>query len=126
MEIDTFEYIPSICKKMTDEAGNVIPPEFEGKIVLRSPDFDERMSLAEECGSDLIEVQKNPQSDKAIPVTRKIVKLSEAFYKSVDIKRISDGKKFESFKQLSKYSAFNLTLMEVGMRLMEGEELGNG
>jgi hypothetical protein len=124
--MDTFEFVPSVCKESKDEQGNVIEPKFKGSITLKVPEFDDRMAFVEECGPALLSAQDGMKSDiDYIPAVRKLVKLSEPFYAKVQIESIASGKKYESFKDLSRSAGMNSALQEVAMQLMQGEDLGN-
>jgi hypothetical protein len=96
-------------------------PTFEGFIMLKCPSFDERMAMLESLGlraSSKGEVDTDGVD--GIQLIRKLVKASEQFYESVQLKRLEDGVEFESFEDLSYDEGCALILSDVGYALRGG------
>jgi hypothetical protein len=118
----TIEFEPSLCKEITNEAGEKTLPKFKGKIVLRRPTFDDRSQFAEEIDFEALDPEGGSvDKKKSISVMRKLVKMSESFYQSVDIERLSDGQKFSSFDDLSVEVGCTEILMEAATFLVSGQ-----
>lgn len=110
----TFEYIPSQCK------GDA--PEFEGSVTLRMPTFDDRFRFVEECNFETTPEGVIDSSQKQIKPMRAMVKLSEEFYKKVNLKK-KDGTAYRSFEDLSVDADCTLLLIEIASALMGGKAL---
>lgn len=120
----TIEFEPSLCKESTNEAGEILPPKFKGKIVLRRPMFDDRSKFAEEIDFEALSPESGPaDKKKSISMMRKLVKMSEEFYQSVDLERLNDGQKFASFEDLSVEVDCTELLMEAATFLVSGQNV---
>lgn len=80
--------------------------EFEGQIVLRKPNFDERFGYIESFGEggiykQAVEGQEGPDPLREIKFARQLVAASEKHYEKVELKRKEDGQEFKSFDDLS-------------------------
>jgi hypothetical protein len=122
-ERPTFDFVPDICKEAISESGEKTPPAFTGKIVLFLPNFDERFELIEQVESGLLDGEPGETERKhnKIAFARRLVRAAKPFFKSVDITRVSDGKRFESFDDLSYCQSFDKALIAAGERLMQPE-----
>jgi hypothetical protein len=114
-DIETIEYIPSACKPADDA-----PAAYAGKITLESPTFEKRFELLEQLADiDADRPNRGKSADDLTPDERKelakygmraiikCIQLARPFVRSVDIVRISDGKRYQSFDHLSRNSDFD-------------------
>lgn len=128
----TFKFVPEATKDqiMTDEEGKPVPhgeagpilltARFSGHIILRVPDFDERMQLLEDIGLEINDAGQGAiPEDNKLKVMRRLVKATQAYYKEVDMKHV-DGTEYKSFEDLSFDLQAQPILMEVAKLMQEG------
>lgn len=118
-----YVYTPTVCKdqvtKLEDGTEQVKPATFSGSVTMRLMSFDERMEHGGAARSGIAD------GDKVIGAVREAVKASQPHYVKVDLKRLSDGKVYSSFDDLSYDASCGHILIEVATGLLRGFE-GNG
>ena len=124
-------YVPGICKGEK--------PEYEGYVEFKAMGFDERWALVEKYVDLLPLVMKLRESEgtaleigMAAVQDRKILKLggeairdAGVFVRSVDIKRLKDGKHFTTFEALGRAPTLYMTLFEIAFAVIKGADEGN-
>lgn len=82
---------PQICKD----------GQYEGHVVMRMPDYDQRLEITEECADDDESEGEQKQTLKSkLRFIRKVAAKLPQYIESVEIKRLSDGFVFSSFDQM--------------------------
>lgn len=109
-DFETIDFVPSICKAKGDK-----PAEYEGKIVVRLPEIDERKKLIEAFGFDTPgdETSIKEKGEFVLGIVFKSVELISPFIHAVEIKRLSDGKEFKSAKALGRHPALDQVFLEL-------------
>lgn len=129
--------VPSLCKQrpalgkdkqplVNPETGEpvMIEPTFTGEIILRRPNHNERQDFV-----DTLNLKINEEGDvdvsamEPLKMVRSMVNISEKFYAKVDLTRIDDGERFESFEDLSFDAECDPILMDVATALMNGNRV---
>lgn len=108
-------YTPSVCKQVDDQA-----PTFKGEIKVKVPNFEERYQFIEDAGLDVGDDGGIQKRGGNFAIIRNMVKASEKFYVSIDLTRISDDKKFNSFQDLTMDSTCDEILIEVAKEIRSG------
>ncbi len=108
-------YTPAVCKKVEDQE-----PTFTGTLKLKVPNFDERYQFIEDAGLDVGDDGGLQKKGGNFAIIRNLVKASEKFYISVDLARISDGKKFTSFQEMTMDSDCDEVLIEIAKEIRSG------
>lgn len=122
------KFVPTLCTDHeVEENGqkSLVKATFMGHLVLKGNTYDERMELLESMG--LTANAQGEVSGAQIPIVsqlRKLVKKSQEHYVSVDLERISDGKKFTSFEEMSTDGECDPIITEVGYALRSGFKPG--
>lgn len=106
---------------------------FSGEVVLRLPNYDERMDLLidnPDFFDEVEEPKKNRSESKMqkhsnLKKARALSQWSYQFYKKVDIKRKSDGYHFKSLEDLKTSNDCAGIIADVANRLSMGFNLGN-
>lgn len=109
------KFIPSVC---TDKEKS--KATFSGHIDMKVPTFDERYQFIEDCGIDVMDDGGVEKKGSNFSIIRNMVKASAKFYKSVSLTRLSDGKKFESFDELSMDPECDVILIEAAKEVRQG------
>jgi hypothetical protein len=118
---ELIEYVPEACRD--SEAG---PAEYRGKIILESPRFEDRIGILETLAEldsenpargkeedELSIEEKRARIKFGMRALVKCVDLAKPFVRGVDIIRLNDGKRYESFDHLSRVSAFDGDLQKL-------------
>ena len=105
------KFIPEVCKGES--------PRFAGTITLKVPSFDERYKFIEDCGVNISDSGGVELKASNFSIIRNMVKLSEPFYVSVEMKRI-DGVEFKSFSDLTHDPECDGILIEVAKEIRSG------
>jgi len=104
------KYIPAPCtiREAKDEKtgkNKKIPATFKGHMNVFIPDFDERMNVFEELGIDSLTDEKMQDDMTKIMSSpkglRKIVKMAPKFIESMELTRLSNGKVYKSWSDLT-------------------------
>lgn len=114
-------FVPSVCKG--DNA------TFKGSIIIRVPTFFEKMEYQEKADLNFAAFEKLSQEGltqsekldimKSIsPSIRKLAEMSVKHYVKIDLERVSDGKKFSSFEDMSYEPDCGEIIMEVANGLL--------
>ena len=129
--MNTVTYVPSQCKG--DDA------EFEGKVVLVPPTFDQRedyreimMDFATEFDQEQLEnIQEDPKAAEKkenreliksmLKFKRELVKCSVDHYKEVELKRKCDGKEFKSFEDMTYWTDLDPMIHEIADFITKGQ-----
>lgn len=116
----TVKYVPEICKGEN--------PKFSGEVELRLPTFDEKYEYAEKSNIQFNDKGEVETTNKLAQVAliRQFVKVSQAHYISVSLKKIATGEEFKSFEDMSYESDLHETLIEIATQIVNGFKLGNG
>jgi hypothetical protein len=109
------EFIPSVCKDSEEAKAS-----FSGSVKVQVPSFDERYQFIEDCGIDVADDGGVSRKGSNFSIIRNMVKASEKFYKGVEMKRLSDGKEFKSFADLSMDPDCDSILIEVAKEIRNG------
>lgn len=116
MEIN-FE--PSVCREKTVD-GQLVNNTFEGHIRLKVPTFDERYQFTEDCGMVVADDGGIERKASNFTIMRNMVKLSQKFYVSVEMKKLADGSVYTSFDELSADPDCDGILLEVAREVRSG------
>lgn len=118
------KFTPAACREQTvtgeDGTVKVTPPMFSGTITLKVPTYDERYEYIEECGIDVGDDGDVSKKKSNLSIMRSMVKFSQKFYVSVDIKKIEIGHEYKSFEDLSLDPDCDGILMEVAREVRGG------
>jgi hypothetical protein len=109
----TYKFVPDCCQG--DDAS------FEGHVIIKKPNYDERCEMWEQVG-DLTHENNIEQMKKM----RVAVGLSKAFYVEVDLKHKETGEEFKSFDDMHAESELHEVLTDVALKLLHRFKLGNG
>jgi hypothetical protein len=124
--LSEYVYTPSVCKpsvvKKEGEADVTVPAKFTGTVTIKLPGFDKRAEYAEQAAL----IDKSNEELYQIRRMRCLVKASEAHYVNVALKRLSDGKTYNSFDDVSEDTALLPVLVEVVQIVLDGPKEGNG
>jgi hypothetical protein len=80
---------PAICSPKGE-----VPAAYAGNVVIRMPNYDERMGLYEDLGIE------DATDLKSVTLVRHLAKRLPEFLISVDLKRLDDGEEFKSWEAL--------------------------
>jgi hypothetical protein len=105
--------VPAICQQKGDT-----PPTHCGSVVLRLPNYDERMGLYEALGVE------DAADLKTVSITRRLAKQLPEFLVSVDIKRMDDGEEFKSWDALQYDSDMASVISECCLALISKVRAG--
>lgn len=120
----TIKFVPQACKEHEISKGKAkikIPATFEGHLVMKCPDIDERYGILEDLG-----LEANASGEVKATETnlfasiRKMIKAAKPFFQEVHIKKIADGKEFKSFDDLSFDPDCDEIILEAARALKEG------
>jgi len=106
------KFVPKDCE------GDAAP--FEGCIVLTAPTYFERLEYTELSGVEFDETGKPAMKGNMIKCLRALVEATKKHYVSVNIKRKSDGLKYETFDDLSVDPACGSMITETAYALLGG------
>lgn len=137
----TKKFIPSICKASKDDQGNEIAAKYEGHVIIRVPDFDERQEflLVPEMDEviDAAAAANRGESDASAVIDQKVnAKRSMAIVKnlkknlkdwvvSIEIKRLDDGFVFTSLDECRMDSEVGIISQEIAIDLLGKYRWGN-
>lgn len=120
----TIKFVPQACSEHVVEKGKAkikMPATFEGHLVMRCPDIDERYGILEDLGLQANEKGEVKSTETNLFASiRKMIKASKPFFHEVHIKRIADGKEFNSFEDLSFDPECDEIILEAARALKEG------
>lgn len=109
------KFVPTMCLEGGD---------FSGHIMLKVPGFDERYEMLDQIGLKIDADGSMSAADmNGIGAIRKLVQFSQKFYKEISIEH-KDGRKFESFDDLSLDPECDAILIEVAGKLRNGFRVG--
>lgn len=95
-----FDFIPSVCNETDGVDGAKVPPTYAGKIVLRTPTNGERFRYLDAVGIDIKGDGTADMQGGSLITIAKMIDVSKAHYKSVDLKSIDGETVFKSFDDL--------------------------
>lgn len=104
-------FTPKIC---TGEA-----PEYAGTVTLRLPTYDQRMGLYEATGVDEVE------NLKTVSLVRALARHLPEYLVSIDITRLSDQHKFDSWESLQYDHDMASVISECCLTLISKVKAGN-
>lgn len=97
---------------------------FEGFIELRIPGASERVGFLADVGLYDMEGNQEKRSER-VKLIMACYEKAKPLIQKVEIKRVKDGKEFNTAEELDHCSALNGACMEIGRLLLDGFELGN-
>jgi hypothetical protein len=134
----TETFTPSICKPSGET-----PAAYSGSITIRIPDYVERLELTERAGVDMAEmlekaINKSKGADdpetadtsgkskgrQAYEQLKFMARIVPEFVLAVDITRVEDGFKFESWDDLAHDSDASICIMEIGPKILGKYNVG--
>ncbi len=100
---------------------------FEGTVSLRLPTFDEKYEYLEKMEVEVdeegkVELKKGSNLKKV----RQMVAMSSGHYVAVALKKKASGEEFKSFADLSVDADAEEILIEIGLKVISGFNVGNG
>jgi hypothetical protein len=115
----SIKYIPEICKGES--------PKFSGDITVKAFTFDEKFEYIQSLDVDVSsDGSVNVGNSNNIEKTRRMVKLSQKYYISVDLKNNATGEEIKSFEDMSYCEELHECLIEIAAKMLSGFKLGNG
>lgn len=106
-------YVPSVCKDDGEKKA-----KFKGSVTVKLVGFDERWAMYEP-------IFREKKDGSTIKAFIEAVKATEPYYASVDIEKVSNGRKYSSLADLKKDPSCDKILAEVSWGLLEGFPEGN-
>jgi hypothetical protein len=113
------KFEPSACR--AKEVNGVTElAMFSGTVTLKVPNFDERYQFIEDCGVNVADSGGVEKKSSNFSILRSMVKNSEKFYISVELKKLSTGAEYNSFESLTYDPDCDSILMEVASEIRGG------
>jgi hypothetical protein len=113
---------------------------WKGTVTMRLPNYHERMELLDEAGFDLSSIadedaapgdelaarrRKKETTKLGVSAMKAAAKRAGDFVVAVDLTRLEDGLKVDSWEDVLYDSDLHPIVMEVGMKLIDRNRLGN-
>lgn len=92
--------------------------KYDGTVSIRSLSFDERLDIYEELGLDEMPADDSQQKKAGLRVIKAIGKKSKDFVKAVDITRLSDGYKYQSWDEIYYDADMTALVVEVCTKIL--------
>lgn len=118
------KFTPKACKEIKGESGDVLKAAlYSGHVVIDMPSFDARCELGETLASL---VRGIPEDIVGLRRARESVKLAAKRVKYVEMKRVRDGKEYNSFDDILADAGCTEIITEVTAAVLMGTDEGNG
>lgn len=112
----TIEVTPAICQK-SEENPN---PAYEGTVTLIVPSAAEKLELLEEIGIEVDDSGEVKATKSGFSTTAKMIRASERYYKSVQIKRTCDQSEVKSFDDMNYEAGLLPAMVEISQLVCSG------
>jgi len=99
---------------------------YEGQVVLKMPAYEERLEMLADHPQILEQAENGENSASKMKTVLAMVKWSYKYYEKVEIKRLSDGHKFDSLDSLRFDTGCQHIIQDIAIKLSQGFELGEG